>query len=329
VKNGMTGEDRIKFRDLFLKTEKMKAVLKVQHELISRIIRDFLREEGFVEIQAPVIGPVTDPGIRGAKQVSFDYYGQEYKIMSSMILYKQIAVGSLDKIYAFSPNIRLEPLEAADTKRHLAEFYQVDLEAAYWDYKKAMALGERLLKKVCLEVTRTCSEELFILERDLKIPKIPFEKFTYEEIIEEARKLDFRTDEFGELSWKAEEALSRKFGEPFWILDYPVGTRGFYYLEDPERKGILKSMDLIYSEGYGEAISGGEREYKYSRVKMLLEKSGEKLGAYKNYLEILKRGIPPSAGFGIGVERLTKFICGLEEISESTPFPKLPGFAYC
>src|SRR4030042_1731364 len=113
-------------RDVF-KTERMRAVLRLQDRLF-RIVRDEMSKEGYLELQAPIIGPATDPGIRGARQVSFDYYGTEFKIMSSMILYKQMAAAPLGKIYAFSPNVRLEPLGSASTGRHLAEFYQIDME---------------------------------------------------------------------------------------------------------------------------------------------------------------------------------------------------------
>ena len=302
----------------------MRCVLRVQDEILSAL-RDFLRNNGFVEILAPIIGPVTDPGIRGAKQVSVDFYGHAFKIMSSMILYKQMAVSSLDRVFALSPNVRLEPSESLETGRHLSEFRQLDLEVANASYLDVMALGERMLRYVCGRVREACGRELGLLGRDLRVPRAPFERITYGDAVEllRSRGIDVRPDE--EIPWIAEEALSRMFKEPFWIYDYPMTARGFYDREDPERPGVLRDFDLVYPEGFGEAVSGGEREYLLERVLARIRSNGEDPEAYGWYLEMLGEGVPPSAGFGIGVERLTRYVCGLENIWEAVPFPKVPG----
>ena len=189
---------KIKTKHLWSVTKRYKAIrqpqfkyiLRIQDEILSAL-RDFLRGEGFIEILAPIIGPVTDPGIRGAKQVSIDYYGVRFKIMSSMILYKQMAVASLEKIFALSPNIRLEPRESIITRRHLAEFRQVDVEQAYASYMDVMSVAERLLTHVCQQVKEKCKEELQFLNRELKIPKPPFRKLSYQEAVEMLRKEGF------------------------------------------------------------------------------------------------------------------------------------------
>ena len=323
---------KIKTKHLWSVTKRYKAIrqpqfkyiLHIQDEVLSAI-RDFLRGEGFIEILAPIIGPVTDPGIRGAKQVSIDYYGVRFKIMSSMILYKQMAVASLEKIFALSPNIRLEPRESIMTRRHLAEFRQVDVEQAYASYMDVMSVAERLLTHVCQQVKEKCKEELQFLNRELKIPKPPFRKLSYQEAVEMLRKEGFNVKYGEEIPWDAEKALSEMFNEPFFIIDYPLTARGFYDREDPERPGILRDFDMIYPEGYGEAISGGEREYTYEGVLRRMQMRGENINEYRWYLDMLRDGIPPSAGFGIGVERLTRWICGLENIWDAVPFPKVPG----
>ena len=166
-----------------IRKPQFKYILRVQDEILSAL-RDFLRNEGFIEILAPIIGPVTDPGIRGAKQVSIDYYGAQFKVMSSMILYKQMAVAGLGKIFALSPNIRLEPIESISTRRHLAEFRQVDVEQAHASYMDIMGVAERLLTYVCRRINERCKEELEFLNRELKIPKPPFKKLSYREAVE-------------------------------------------------------------------------------------------------------------------------------------------------
>ncbi|MCD6480162.1 hypothetical protein J7L65_05190 [Candidatus Bathyarchaeota archaeon] len=302
----------------------MRWMLRIQDEALSAL-RDFLRGEGFIEILAPIIGPVTDPGIRGAKQVSIDYYGERFKAMSSIILYKQMAATALGKVFALSPNLRLEPPETLHTGRHLAEFRQLDLEVAEAKYLDLMELGERMLIYVLRRIRRECAEELEKLGRELRIPPRPFRRLTHAEAVELLREEGFNLKHGEEIPWDAEKHISSLFQEPFWIIDYPITARGFYDREDPDRPGILRDFDLLYPEGYGEAISGGEREYEYERVLARMKARGENPEDYSWYLEMLREGIKPSAGFGIGVERLTRYLCGLKYIWDAVPFPKVPG----
>lgn len=315
--------ETVKSRYFTIKHPKMIAILKVQDQVLTSI-RDFLRKNSFIEILAPIIGPVTDPGIRGAKQVFIDYYGTRFRLMSSMILYKQMAISSVEKIFSLSPNIRVESPEAIKTGRHLVEFRQVDLEEAFATYEDEMNLGERMIVYVVKKVKKRCFKELGILNRELKTPKIPFERLTYRDAVEAVKSLGFEVKQGEEIPWKAEEALSAEYKEPFWITNYPLSARGFYYFQDA-KTGLLRDMDLILPEGFGEAISGGEREHTHERVLERLKKSGEDPKIYEWYLKMLKAGIPPSAGFGIGVERLTRWICGVRNIWDAVPFPKVPG----
>jgi len=316
--------ESLKRRYLTLRSVEAVRVLRIQDEIVSEI-RAFLKGEGFVEILAPIIGPVTDPGIRGAKQVSIDYYGARFKVMSSMILYKQMIITSLPKIFALSPNVRLEPLETVKTRRHLTEFRQVDLEVAYATYKEVMELGERMLCHVITKIKRKCGRELKEQKRDLKVPRRPFKKYTYEEALEVLENLGIHVKYGLEIPWGAEEALSKIYDEPFWITDFPTTARGFYYMEHEDDSEILKDFDLIYPEGFGEAISGGEREHRYVEIVERMRMNGEDVSEYGWYVDMLKAGVPSSAGFGIGVERLTRFICGLENIWDAVPFPKVAG----
>ncbi|MDH5779328.1 MAG: asparagine synthetase A [Candidatus Bathyarchaeota archaeon] len=308
----------------FLRQPTIITVLRIQDEILSNI-RDFLRNEGYLEVLAPIIGPVTDPGIRGAKQATIDYYGTSFKVMSSMILYKQMAVRSLKKIFALSPNIRLESIETVTTGRHLAEFRQVDVEQARVTYHDVMCLAERLLRYVCQKITEKFDDELRQLNRTLKVPTVPFRVVTYQETLELLHSEGFSVEFGKEIPWKEEKAISTMFDEPFFIVDYPVTARGFYDREDPNSPGILRDFDLIYPEGVGEAASGGEREHTYKGVVKRMQLTGEDPAKYGWYVEMLKDGVCPSAGFGIGVERLTRWICGLKAVWDAVPFPKVPG----
>lgn len=311
-----------RYRDI--KKPELKAVMIIQDELLSSL-RDYLRGIGFIEILAPIIGPATDPGIRGARQVSFDYYGTQFKIMSSMILYKQMAINSMEKVFALSPNIRLEPDETMNTGRHLSEFRQLDLEVAKATYDDIMKIGEDMVTFCIKRIKTNCSEDLELLGRKLKTPKTPFKKIKHKDAVKYLQDKGYNVRQGEEIPWDAEGYLSKSHEDFFWMIDYPKTARGFYDREDEDNPGILKDFDLIYPNGYGEAISGAEREYKYENVKQRILNGGESAEHYKWYLDMLKEGTTPSAGFGIGVERFTRYICGLEHIWEAVPFPKVPG----
>jgi len=290
---------------------KIKEVLKIQSE-IRKVLGDELRKRDFVEISPVILSPITDPLNHATAPASINYYGKEYRLTQSMIFHKQLALRTLDKIFIFSPNVRLEPSRKKDTGRHLFEFTQLDLEVKDAKREEIMRLCEELLVSVIKSVKRNCKKELEALGRKIKIPKTPFIQIRYE-------------DAYKQYGKNFEIMISKTHRGPIWIIDIPLNNREFYDKEDPERPGYLRDMDLIYPEGYGEALSGGEREYEYERIKIRIHKKGEKLAHFKEYLKSAKNNLPPSAGFGIGIERLTRFICGLDRIEGTSLFPKIPG----
>jgi asparaginyl-tRNA synthetase len=259
--------------------------------------------------------------------MAVSYYGEAYVVMTSAILYKQMAVASFPRIYIVSPNVRLEPPESCQTGRHLAEFYQIDLEVAHGSCARAMDLGDALLCAAVRSMRRLCSAQLESLGRTLRQPPHRLPRIRYVEVLELLRGEGFNLRHGDEFPWQAEQHLSRQFETPFWVTDYPVGSRGFYYLQDPERPDTLRSMDLLLPEGYGEVASGGEREHTVARVTQRMIQTGEDPSKYRWYLEMLQEGIPASAGFGVGLERLTRYVCGVPHIWECSPFPKVPGIA--
>ncbi len=302
----------------------MQRVLRIQAGL-GDAIREYLNGRGFTELLPPIIGPSTDPGIRGAKQIVIDFYGRPYKVMSSAILYKQMMAAALGKVYFFSPNVRLEPLETVATRRHLVEFVQVDIEEAGAGYLDAMGRAEELVSYVHGRIKERFAGELSALGRSLNGAHAPFRRFRYEEALKMLADRGRPIPPNVELPWEHEEFLSSLFREPFFIYDYPRESRGFYDREDPDRPGILRDFDLLYPEGYGDAVSGAERQYEYDKVVRRLRDTGEDPSQYGWYLDMLKEGIPQSSGFGIGIERLTRFICGLGAIWEARPYPKVAG----
>ena len=303
-------------------------VLTIQARMLTAT-RNFLCQHGFVEVLLPIVGPVTDPGARGAKQVDIDYYGHRYKLMTSAILYKQASLTMFDKIYCIAPNVRLEPLDTTVTSRHLAEFHQIDVEMAGASRDQAMRLAEDLISYVTTKVLADLPEEFQRLGRDTEalaqVSAGPFGRRSHTEAVAALREIGHPQNPDAEIDWAGEAMLSRLESRPFFITDYPKGSRGFYDRENPQRPGFLRNFDLIAAEGYGELCSGSEREHDYAAIIARMRETGENPAKYAWYLDMVREGIPASAGFGIGVERLTRYVAGLDAVWQASAYPKIPG----
>jgi asparaginyl-tRNA synthetase len=307
-------------RYLELEKPRKRAVLKIQSEIMY-LVRKFFKEKGFLEVRAPIFEPFTDPGIRGAKFFGIDFYGKTYTLMSALTIHKPLLATHLGKIFSFCPCARREPEISRHSKRHLAEFYQIEAEMPERSYEDAMKVAEELLAFVISEIKDRCESELRVLKREIRTPKLPFKRLTHREAVDLSKKMGYEAFYDKELPWEAERAISMRFSEPFFIKQYPKDSRGFY---DKEGKDFLLSFDMLYPEGLGEASSGSEREFEYKKVLDKLKRAGD-VEKFELYLQIMKRGVKPTSGFGIGLERLTRFICGLEDIKEAAPFSKSPG----
>jgi asparaginyl-tRNA synthetase len=307
-----------------LTSPRTQAVMRIQQALVAGA-RELMAGEHAVELFQPLIGPVTDPGARGAKQVDVDYYGHKYKLMASAILYKQASLVAFDKVFFIAPNVRLEPLETSATHRHLTEFHQIDVELAGASREDAIALVERLVRHMVRKVLETQADALRVVGRDTAalaaFVEQPFDVLTHSEVLGRLGHSHPGT----EIEWEAEEYISGQASRPFFIVDYPKGSRGFYDKEDPARPSTLMSFDLIAPEFCGEICSGGEREADYARIVTRMRETGENPAKYRWYLDIVRQGIPGSAGFGIGLERLTRWVAGLDSVWQANAYPKLPG----
>ena len=286
-------------------------VLKVKDEIMYAA-REYLRQEGFTEILPVILSPITDPLHHDTFDGTVNFYGSPYQLTKSMILHKQIALRTLPRIYSVSPNVRMEPAERASLGRYLAEFVQLDLEVRDATRDEIIGIGEGLLVHVLSAVAVRCSAELARLGRELSVPEAPFERVPFQQA----------QQRFGK---GFDDALSTSLSAPAWVIDFPRSVREFYDREDPQRPDVLLDMDLLYPEGYGEALSGGEREHTLPRILRRLEQDNIDKGRFSQYLGFAEEGLPSSAGFGIGIERLTRFVCGLESVEQARLFPKAPG----
>ena len=289
------------------------AVLRIKSEIV-RSAGEHLRGQGFVEILPVLLSPITDPLHHETYGGAVDYYGRLYQLTKSMILHKQIALLTVPRIFCFSPNVRMEPAERVSVGRYLAEFVQLDLEIRDATRDDVMAVGEGLVAHILRDVSRRCVVELRILGRELRVPVAPFERIPF-------------VDAAAEHGEPFDDALSAALDAPAWVIDFPRRVREFYDREDPQRPEVLLDMDLIYPEGFGEALSGGEREVEYDRIVDRLRRDGIARKQFSIYLDYVRRGLPRCAGFGIGIERLTRYACGLDRIEDARLFAKPPGDA--
>jgi len=311
-----------------LRLPQVRAAMLVQQEAL-HAAREYLRGRGFTELLPPLIGPVTDPGGRGAKALDVDYYGHRYKLMTSAILYKQAALRGFDKLFYIAPNIRVEPPETAGTGRHLVEFHQIDAEIAGASRDDAMDIAAGLLGYVTERIWDARPDLLVDLGRDARdfvgLRAGGFPVLPHAAAVDRLNAEGVAQNEAGEIGWAGEELLSRRADRPFFIVDYPKGSRGFYDRVDPDRPDVLRNFDLIAHGGYGELVSGSEREYRYGAIVTRIREGGENPAKYDWYLRMVREGIPASAGFGMGVQRLVRFLTGLSALWQVSAFPKLPG----
>jgi asparaginyl-tRNA synthetase len=294
-----------------LTDKKVQKAIEIQSD-IRAYLGNFFREHGFIEVPPVIISPITDPLNHPVLDPSIDYYGMKYGLTKSMIFHKQILAKELGSIFTFSPNIRLETPEKEHTGRHLSEFTQIDVEKRDASREEMMSLVEDLMVGLIDHIIKTRPSDLQFFGRKLKVPQKPFRIFKF---------LDAEK-EYGE---EFEAVLSSRMSEPFWIVDIPLKNREFYDMESDSHPGLLKDMDLIYPEGFGEGLSGGEREFLQDRIKERIRKKGQSEEQFKWILAYSSKGLAPSAGFGIGIERLTRYICGFKRIEDTHPFPKTPG----
>ncbi len=294
-----------------LKDAKMTHILRVQSAAL-KAVHDYMYENGVVQAMPIILSPETDPLNHPHFDASVEYYGQRLHLTKSMIFHKQLALmnGGFDKIYFMSPNVRLEEGRLGDTGRHLFEFTQVDIELKERSKEDFMRVVDGLIARVFAFVKDECSESLEALGRDIEVPTLPLRVYESDEL----------RQEYGD---SFETRASEEEKDPFWITNF---RREFYDREDERRRGYYHNYDVFWPEGYGEALSGGEREYKYDEIVRKMRERETKMDAYGRYLEAAREGlIPRTVGGGLGIERMVRFLTGQRHVRDVTLFPRVPG----
>ncbi|MGE5081297.1 MAG: asparagine--tRNA ligase [Acidobacteriota bacterium] len=313
-------------RHLWVRSQRQAAILRVRAEII-KAARDFFDDRGFTLTDPPIITPAACEGTTTLFPV--DYFEEQAYLTQSGQLYIEATAMALGKVYSFGPTFRAEK---SKTRRHLTEFWMVEPEVAYGTLDDIMELAEGLISflvKRCLDRRRN---DLQTIGRDIsKLEKIvpPFPRISYDDAVKHLQEghakgaLESKFEWGGDLGSPDETYLSAQFDKPVMVHRYPAKVKAFYMEPDPQRPDLALCVDVLAPEGYGEIIGGSQRMASHELLLKRIHEHGLPEEAFKWYLDLRKYGSVPHGGFGMGIERAVAWICGLEHVRETIPFPRM------
>jgi asparaginyl-tRNA synthetase len=313
-------------RHLWVRSQRQAAILRVRAEII-KAARDFFDDRGFTLTDPPIITPAACEGTTTLFPV--DYFEEQAYLTQSGQLYIEATAMALGKVYSFGPTFRAEK---SKTRRHLTEFWMVEPEVAYGTLDDIMELAEGLISflvKRCLDRRRN---DLQTIGRDItKLEKIvpPFPRISYDDAVKNLQEghakgaLESKFEWGGDLGSPDETYLSAQFDKPVMVHRYPAKVKAFYMEPDPQRPDLALCVDVLAPEGYGEIIGGSQRMASHELLLKRIHEHGLPEEAFKWYLDLRKYGSVPHGGFGMGIERAVAWICGLEHVRETIPFPRM------
>jgi asparaginyl-tRNA synthetase len=308
-------------RHLWIRTERQTAILRVRHEVINAV-RDFFNSRGFILCDTPIFTPAACEGTTTLFPVQYFEDTTAFLTQSGQ-LYNEANAMALGKVYCFGPTFRAEK---SKTRRHLTEFWMVEPEMAYADLDDVIELAEGLITSVVGRVLDKRRAELALLERDtskLEAITAPFPRLTYDEaaalLKEKGQPFQYGTD----LGGADETVLSEHFDKPVCVTHYPASVKAFYMKPDPQQPDKALCVDVLAPEGYGEIIGGGQRLDDLDLLQARIKEHNLPQEAFEWYLDLRRFGTVPHGGFGMGVERCVSWICKLEHVRETIPYPRM------
>ncbi len=313
-------------RHLWVRTPRQAAILRVRAEII-KAARDFFDERGFTLTDPPILTPAACEGTTTLFPV--DYFDEQAYLTQSGQLYIEATAMALGKVYSFGPTFRAEK---SKTRRHLTEFWMVEPEIAYATLDDLMQLAEDFISFLVKRCLDRRASDLQIIGRDTsKLVEIeaPFARITYDEavkLLQEGHAKGALENNFewgGDLGSPDETYISSQFDKPVMVHRYPAKIKAFYMEPDPDQPDLALCVDVLAPEGYGEIIGGSQRMASYDLLLKRIRQHGLPEEAFKWYLDLRKYGSVPHAGFGMGIERAVAWICGLEHVRETIPFPRM------
>src|SRR2546425_3460846 len=314
-------------RHLWLRSKRQHAILSIRAEII-RAVRDFFDSNGFLLMDTPIFTPAACEGTTNLFEVDYFEDAKAYLTQSGQ-LYNEANAAAFGKVYCFGPTFRAEK---SKTRRHLTEFWMVEPEVAYAELDDIMNLAEEFITFIVHRVLENRRAELTELERDIsKLEKIapPFPRLQYDDAVKMLQEalakgeLQERFEWGGDFGAPDETYLSNQFDRPVMVHRYPAAVKAFYMQPDPERPELAMCVDVLASEGYGEVIGGGQRADNLEYLLKQIHAHGLPEEAFDWYLDLRKYGTFPHGGFGMGIERCTAWLCGIEHIRETIPFPRM------
>lgn len=308
-------------RHLWIRSSRQQAVLRVRHEVIDAV-RDYFNSRGFVLADTPVFTPAACEGTTTLFPVQYFDDTTVYLTQSGQ-LYNEATAMALGRVYCFGPTFRAEK---SKTRRHLTEFWMVEPEMAYADLDDVIALAEGLVAEVVARVLDKRRRELATLERDtapLERIRTPFARVTYDDAAERLKAHGLPFEWGGDFGSPDETALSSMFDGPVAVTGFPSAIKAFYFKPEDGRPEVSRSVDILAPEGYGEIIGGGQRIDDYDLLLKRIEEHHLPREAFEWYLDLRRFGSVPHGGFGMGIERVVAWLCGLEHLREAIPFPRM------
>jgi len=308
-------------RHLWLRSQRQHAVLRVRHQIIAAI-REFFDSRGFTLLDAPIFTPAACEGTSTLFETDYFDLGKAYLTQSGQ-LYGEAGAMALGKVYVFGPTFRAEK---SKTRRHLTEFWMVEPEVAFNDLAANMDLAEAFLEHIVTSVLSHRAAELRTLERDvtmLEKVRAPLPRITYDEAVGILKKKGVAFEWGNDFGGPDETVISSEFDRPVIVHRYPAAVKAFYMKRDPDNPDLALAMDVLAPEGYGEIIGGSQREDDYDVLVARLREHNLPQSAFEWYLDLRRYGSVPHSGFGLGVERTVSWICGLDHVRETIPFPRM------
>ena len=307
-------------RHLWLRSSRQRAILGVRHEII-RACRDYLDEGGFTLVDTPILTPAACEGTTSLFEVN--YFEEKAYLAQTGQLYNEAAAAAVGKTYCFGPTFRAEK---SKTRRHLTEFWMIEPEVAFAHLEDIMVLAEELITFLVGRVVERRSAELATLKRDpdkLKAITAPFPRITYDEAIRILKERGSKIEWGSDLGATDETLLSEAYDKPVMVHRYPADMKAFYMQPDAEQPDRALCVDVLAPEGYGEIVGGSERISGLALLERRLEEQRLPLETFRWYLDLRRYGTCPHSGFGMGIERVVAWICGLDHVRETIPFPRM------
>ena len=308
-------------RHLWLRSTHQHAIARVRHTVI-KATRDYLDDRGYILVDTPIFTPAACEGTTTLFGVPYFDEGTAYLTQSGQ-LYNEATVAAHGKVYCFGPTFRAEK---SKTRRHLTEFWMVEPEIAFAHLDDAIDLAEGLVCAVVEQVLERRKPELEVLERDLsrlESVKRPFPRLHYDDAIKLIQSKGSETKWGSDFGGTDETVIAEAYHKPVVVHRFPAATKAFYMAPDPERPELSLSADILAPEGYGEIVGGGERLADHEALLQRLKEHDLPEKAFQWYLDLRKYGSFPHAGFGMGIERVITWICGIDHLRETIAFPRM------